>query len=184
MEIFASKTSKLATVIVVLLVIAAIALPIYISTLERDDVSNTAVETQISGQGSGKGASGQESTTGASGQVRTTNASGQESTTTGASGQESTTTGASGQGRTTGALGQESTGSTLQASTTTTSPEVHDENPYVSNGTLKFSEREFYLSDTRLRILSGAVHYFRTVPEYWEDRLSKLKACGLNTVET
>ncbi len=35
-----------------------------------------------------------------------------------------------------------------------------------------------------ITILSGAVHYFRTVPEYWEDRLSKLKACGLNTVET
>ena len=34
------------------------------------------------------------------------------------------------------------------------------------------------------RIISGSVHYFRTVPEYWEDRLSKLKACGFNTVET
>ncbi len=34
------------------------------------------------------------------------------------------------------------------------------------------------------RILSGALHYFRVVPEYWEDRLRKFKACGLNTVET
>ncbi|MCK8487953.1 beta-galactosidase [Paenibacillus sp. MBLB2552] len=34
------------------------------------------------------------------------------------------------------------------------------------------------------RLLSGAVHYFRIVPEYWRDRLLKLKACGLNTVET
>lgn len=33
-------------------------------------------------------------------------------------------------------------------------------------------------------ILSGAIHYFRVVPEYWEDRLLKLKACGFNTVET
>jgi len=33
-------------------------------------------------------------------------------------------------------------------------------------------------------VMSGAVHYFRTVPEYWEDRLKKLKACGFNTVET
>lgn len=35
-----------------------------------------------------------------------------------------------------------------------------------------------------LRIISGAIHYFRIVPEYWEDRLQKLKDCGFNTVET
>lgn len=32
--------------------------------------------------------------------------------------------------------------------------------------------------------MSGALHYFRIVPEYWADRLLKLKACGFNTVET
>ena len=26
------------------------------------------------------------------------------------------------------------------------------------------------------RILSGAIHYFRVVPEYWKNRLLKLKA--------
>ncbi|MBW7453390.1 beta-galactosidase [Paenibacillus sepulcri] len=35
-----------------------------------------------------------------------------------------------------------------------------------------------------LRIISGALHYFRIVPEYWQDRLLKLKACGFNAVET
>ncbi|REE86478.1 beta-galactosidase [Paenibacillus taihuensis] len=35
-----------------------------------------------------------------------------------------------------------------------------------------------------VRLLSGAMHYFRTLPAYWRDRLLKLKACGLNTVET
>ncbi|XP_012936987.1 beta-galactosidase-1-like protein 2 [Aplysia californica] len=49
---------------------------------------------------------------------------------------------------------------------------------------LTFSNREFHLNGKPFRVLSGAVHYFRTVPEYWEDRLKKLKACGLNTVET
>lgn len=34
------------------------------------------------------------------------------------------------------------------------------------------------------RIFSGALHYFRVPPEYWEDRLLKYRACGLNTVET
>lgn len=28
------------------------------------------------------------------------------------------------------------------------------------------------------------MHYFRILPEYWEDRLLKLKALGCNTVET
>lgn len=42
----------------------------------------------------------------------------------------------------------------------------------------------FYLNGKPIRILSGAMHYFRIVPEYWEDRLLKLKAMGLNTVET
>nr|WP_199617480.1 beta-galactosidase family protein [Paenibacillus alkalitolerans] len=35
-----------------------------------------------------------------------------------------------------------------------------------------------------VRLISGAMHYFRIVPEYWSDRLQKLKACGFNTVET
>lgn len=34
------------------------------------------------------------------------------------------------------------------------------------------------------RLLAGALHYFRVVPEYWEDRLAKLKYLGLNAVET
>lgn len=42
----------------------------------------------------------------------------------------------------------------------------------------------FYLDGKPVKIISGAIHYFRTVPEYWQDRLEKLKACGCNTVET
>lgn len=42
----------------------------------------------------------------------------------------------------------------------------------------------FILDNKPIKIISGAMHYFRTVPEYWEDRLRKLKALGFNTVET
>ncbi len=42
----------------------------------------------------------------------------------------------------------------------------------------------FYLDGNPMKIISGAIHYFRTVPEYWQDRLEKLKAMGCNTVET
>ncbi|SDS33327.1 glycoside hydrolase family 35 protein [Microterricola viridarii] len=34
------------------------------------------------------------------------------------------------------------------------------------------------------RILSGAIHYFRVRPELWHDRLLRLRALGLNTIET
>jgi beta-galactosidase len=42
----------------------------------------------------------------------------------------------------------------------------------------------FYLNGNPIKIISGSIHYFRVVPEYWRDRLEKLKAMGCNTVET
>lgn len=42
----------------------------------------------------------------------------------------------------------------------------------------------FYLDGKPFRVFSGAMHYFRVLPEYWEDRLKKLKALGMNCVET
>lgn len=58
------------------------------------------------------------------------------------------------------------------------------EKPYVSTGSLTFKAGKFYLDGKPFRILSGAMHYFRVMPEYWQDRMRKMKACGLNTVET
>ncbi|MGY3749428.1 glycoside hydrolase family 35 protein [Vagococcus acidifermentans] len=43
---------------------------------------------------------------------------------------------------------------------------------------------DFYLNGYPFKIISGAIHYFRVVPEYWHDRLQKLKMLGCNTVET
>lgn len=43
---------------------------------------------------------------------------------------------------------------------------------------------DFYLDDKKIKIISGGIHYFRVVPEYWRDRLEKLKSMGCNTVET
>ena len=43
---------------------------------------------------------------------------------------------------------------------------------------------QFYLDGNPFRIISGGMHYFRVLPEYWEDRLLKLKVLGCNTVET
>ena len=49
---------------------------------------------------------------------------------------------------------------------------------------LSYRGEQFFLNGKPFRILSGAMHYFRVPREYWRDRLLKLKACGLNTVET
>lgn len=43
---------------------------------------------------------------------------------------------------------------------------------------------QFLLNGEPFKIISGAVHYFRIVPEYWRDRLEKLRNMGCNTVET
>ncbi len=48
----------------------------------------------------------------------------------------------------------------------------------------EIKNKEFYMDGKPFKIYSGAMHYFRTLPEYWEDRLTKLKLAGFNTVET
>jgi beta-galactosidase len=49
---------------------------------------------------------------------------------------------------------------------------------------ITFEKNDFVLDGRPIRIISGAMHYFRVVPEYWRDRMLKLKACGFNTLET
>ncbi|SEN51540.1 beta-galactosidase [Amphibacillus marinus] len=49
----------------------------------------------------------------------------------------------------------------------------------------KFDVREsFTLNGATFQIVSGAIHYFRIEPAYWEDRLQKVKDMGCNTIET
>lgn len=48
----------------------------------------------------------------------------------------------------------------------------------------EIKDKKFLMDGKPINIYSGAMHYFRTFPEYWEDRLTKLKLAGFNTVET
>ncbi|MBM7541571.1 glycoside hydrolase family 35 protein [Amphibacillus cookii] len=43
---------------------------------------------------------------------------------------------------------------------------------------------DFYVNSKPIKIVSGAIHYFRVDPSNWQDRLEKIKAMGCNTVET
>ena len=51
-------------------------------------------------------------------------------------------------------------------------------------GEFTYNKDSFLLNGKPYTIISGAIHYFRVHPDYWFDRLAKLKACGFNTVET
>ncbi|QWF78760.1 glycoside hydrolase family 35 protein [Amycolatopsis sp. CA-230715] len=49
---------------------------------------------------------------------------------------------------------------------------------------LSVSGERFLLDGEPFQLVSGAVHYFRIHPDQWRDRLLRLRALGLNTVET
>lgn len=42
----------------------------------------------------------------------------------------------------------------------------------------------FWKDGKPFRIIGGDLHYFRIIPQYWEDRLLRAKALGLNTIQT
>ena len=49
---------------------------------------------------------------------------------------------------------------------------------------LTVKDKKFFLDGKEFKIQSGSFHYFRALPQYWEDILTKIKAAGLNCVET
>lgn len=54
----------------------------------------------------------------------------------------------------------------------------------MEDNMFEIKQEGFFLNGEKINIYSGAMHYFRILPEYWEDRLTKLKLAGFNTVET
>lgn len=50
--------------------------------------------------------------------------------------------------------------------------------------TFGIEQNTFLLDGQPFRILAGAMHYFRIHPHYWKDRMLKMRAMGLNTLET
>ncbi|MGI6355986.1 MAG: beta-galactosidase [Lentisphaerae bacterium] len=54
----------------------------------------------------------------------------------------------------------------------------------MSEQSIVIRGKEIVINGQPTQIRSGAMHYFRILPEQWHDRLLNLKRCGLNTVET
>ncbi|KMT04895.1 hypothetical protein BVRB_7g170620 [Beta vulgaris subsp. vulgaris] len=48
----------------------------------------------------------------------------------------------------------------------------------------EIAEDMFWKDGEPFRIIGGDLHYFRVLPQYWEDRLLRAKALGLNTIQT
>jgi hypothetical protein len=54
----------------------------------------------------------------------------------------------------------------------------------ISKRSVSLDNKSFIVDGHRLFVFSGAIHYFRVPEELWNDRLMKMKAAGLNTIET
>ncbi|CAA6671675.1 unnamed protein product [Spirodela intermedia] len=48
----------------------------------------------------------------------------------------------------------------------------------------RISDDMFWKDNQQFQIIGGDLHYFRVLPQYWEDRLLRAKALGLNTIQT
>ncbi len=48
----------------------------------------------------------------------------------------------------------------------------------------EISGNQFICDGQPIKLISGAVHYFRNMPDTWDDIFAKMKAMGLNCVET
>ncbi|CAK7356865.1 unnamed protein product [Dovyalis caffra] len=65
----------------------------------------------------------------------------------------------------------------------------HHRKVVISNVTaktrlFKIDDDKFWKDGEPFRIIGGDLHYFRVLPQYWEDRLVRAKAMGLNTIQT
>ncbi|WP_297434383.1 beta-galactosidase [uncultured Cetobacterium sp.] len=49
---------------------------------------------------------------------------------------------------------------------------------------MRFVEEYIEIDGEKTLLISGAMHYFRTLPEQWKDRLEKIASAGFNCVET
>ncbi|XP_076953362.1 beta-galactosidase 17-like [Bidens hawaiensis] len=60
----------------------------------------------------------------------------------------------------------------------------HHEAAAVNARKFEIADDMFWKDGEPFRIIGGDLHYFRTLPEYWEDRLLRAKALGLNAIQT
>uniref|UniRef100_A0A2N9HLX8 Beta-galactosidase n=1 Tax=Fagus sylvatica TaxID=28930 RepID=A0A2N9HLX8_FAGSY len=60
----------------------------------------------------------------------------------------------------------------------------HSQPKKVTAQKFEIANDMFWKDGQPFQIIGGDLHYFRVLPEYWEDRLLRAKALGLNTIQT
>ncbi|KAM3747339.1 hypothetical protein ACB098_05G027500 [Castanea mollissima] len=60
----------------------------------------------------------------------------------------------------------------------------HSHHNQVTARKFEIANDMFWKDGQPFQIIGGDLHYFRVLPEYWEDRLLRAKALGLNTIQT
>ncbi|VDN07008.1 unnamed protein product [Thelazia callipaeda] len=56
----------------------------------------------------------------------------------------------------------------------------------LSNRTfaIDYKNNMFLLDGSPFRYIAGSIHYFRIHPDYWDDRMQRVRAAGLNAIQT
>ncbi|AIY01547.1 beta-galactosidase [Arthrobacter sp. PAMC 25486] len=58
------------------------------------------------------------------------------------------------------------------------------EAPRTTAQALSYGDRKLYKNGQPHRVIAGAIHYFRVHPDQWQDRIERLVAMGVNTLDT
>ncbi|MFC8303635.1 beta-galactosidase family protein [Specibacter sp. NPDC057265] len=56
--------------------------------------------------------------------------------------------------------------------------------PAAAGAALSYADRQLFRHGTGHRIIAGALHYFRIHPDQWQDRIERLVALGVNTLDS
>jgi hypothetical protein len=59
----------------------------------------------------------------------------------------------------------------------------HQQQQQQAGRTFTIENDRFVLDSQPVQLLSGSIHYFRIHPQQWRERLSAMKAMGLNAVQ-
>lgn len=62
--------------------------------------------------------------------------------------------------------------------------EIPATDPAAAAPALTYADRKLFRNGVPHRIIAGAVHYFRIHPDQWQDRIDRLVALGVNTLDT
>ncbi|XP_022715153.1 beta-galactosidase 17-like isoform X2 [Durio zibethinus] len=72
----------------------------------------------------------------------------------------------------------------LSRSSPSPSPSSGSRKSKIDVRKFEIAEDMFWKDGKPFQLIGGDLHYFRVLPEYWEDRLLRAKALGLNTIQT